>query len=485
MDTWLIAGIIIAALVAALVWLSFLEKPTSGFSRILRFVTVATVASVSFWLIAFGFPGRDVRGVAWSLLFGVGVWRLGAPLRDLRPIQWALALVAAFGVFFFWFKGGPDDVLAGVRLAVAVLVSVEISVVRRLPRAFRGPKRDNLTKEDRSPLEFTSDDGARLVDVIDLLFGSTRPDGGCGEAWKQRQGQRANNAHGSFARGVLCVDPGFRRTEPPPLFRAGQVTVLARFSNVKGHRRDGQSPRVDRDDSAKDVHGLSLRFDGNDVSALDIVALDIDRFIVRTRTDFIVFMRITAAGSLKSILGAIRMVAFGRTTLGAVRAALGKQIDSYANRTFYGIHTFWWRIGATTVPVRYVLTPELDAEWHQPPGDRRSRLDGDLSHNLGLKRLARFRFDLLDGSALNQRQLLDPVLPWPRRTPLVHVGELVLNQYVQHDDDHDALGFNPHHLTPGITPSDDEILMARRAAYPESHVRRLGNRADTRPGPSA
>jgi hypothetical protein len=489
MDWWMLAGLGFGVVVAAVVWASFLEEPSGLAARLGRLALAWAAGGIAFWLIAFGWPGRDVRGVALSAMVGLIVWRV-VPIRDLRIVQWALALGAVAAVFFGVLRGGPDSSLAWLRLLLAVGAAIGLIVIRRIPR-LGGRDQANPADEERDPHELTGDDGARLVDAIDLQFGSTRPEGEGrnGPMWDQRRIQRANNAPGSFARGVLEVDPAFRSQGPPRMFRSPVVDVLARFSNLQGFHPYNGRPKVHRNDSARDVHGLALRLSGRDVADLDVITLDIDRFVVRSRNDFLVFTRAVASTRLKRVLVISRLVVFGRSTAPAVHRALGRRIDSYLERNYFGIHTFWWDIGSQAVPVRYVLraTPSIGASVKSAPArDGRCKLALDLKRRLEGDGRARFELFLLDGRGLNRRRLLDPVLAWPKDTPPIHVGTVELRSYdADPDGGLDRLGLNPHHLTAGITPSDDEILMARRAAYPEGHVRRLANAAAPTNAPPA
>lgn len=482
MDWWMLAGFGFGVAFAFVVWASFLEPPSGGAARLARLTLAAGTGAIALWLIAFGWPGRDVRGVAWSVALGLIVWRV-APIRDLRIVQWALALGAALALFFGVLRGGPDGSLAWMRLVLAVGTAIWLVVIRRIPWTRRRAQATS-PDEERDPHELTGDDGARLVDAIDLQFGSTRPagEGRDGPMWDLRRVQRANNALGSFARGVLKVDPAFQRLGPPVMFRRPEVAVLARFSNLQGFHPQNGRPKVERNDSARDVHGLALRLSVDDVAELDVITLDIDRFVVRSRNDFLVFTRAVASTKLKRVLVVCRLVVFGRSTAPAAHRALGSRIDSYLERNYFGINTFWWDIGSSAVPVRYVLraTTSIGSSIKTTTSERDSRwkLELDLERRLEDDGCSRFELFLLDGRGLNWRRLHDPVLVWPKDTRPIHVGTIELRDYAADCGGAlDRLGFNPHHLTAGITASDDEILMARRAAYPEGHVRRLANAA--------
>jgi hypothetical protein len=71
---------------------------------------------------------------------------------------------------------------------------------------------------------------------------------------------------------------------------------------------------------------------------------------------------------------------------------------------------------------------------------------------------------------LHHSVLEDAMHPYPRRRPRQPLCTVTLTDVL--DSGPLGWGFDPFNLPPGVEPSDDEILHARRAAYPVSQVRR-------------
>jgi catalase len=69
--------------------------------------------------------------------------------------------------------------------------------------------------------------------------------------------------------------------------------------------------------------------------------------------------------------------------------------------------------------------------------------------------------------------LEDPTVPWPAHRVRVVMGTLSLNEVAADQvADGEKLSFNPWRLVPGIEPSADPLLRARRDVYEASRKRR-------------
>jgi catalase len=314
---------------------------------------------------------------------------------------------------------------------------------------------------DDALLPILSDDGEELVDVLDGLWGSTRRNG-------PRNGLRAVHAHGSLVRGR------FERTGKVPeclavaLFRTqGGLEVLGRFSNFNGAIR--------RDDRPRQTHGLALKFGSTEHAPMDIVTVDIRRFIAANPEDFAAVTRQFTRRGLRRWLGLAALAAAGRTSLVALVRSAVKRPASYAEREYHGLNTFLW--GRHQTPVRFRLTPLRHPGEDAPPVRLDAyMLDTELQDRLKGQGNVTFSLDVVVGKGLPKPRLLDPLHPWPRCAPVHPIGTVILNEYVPLDEhteeDHDPFLFEPFRLTAGVEPSADEILLARRAAYPASYLRR-------------
>jgi hypothetical protein len=363
-----------------------------------------------------------------------------------------LVVVSSTPRWWSWFVG------AIAVIALAVLLRRYVGSLR--PR-FLGVPRPDASDERFTPLEATSDDGEVLVDALDSLWGSTRLGG-------PRYSRRAVHNHGSGACGGFWP----ATTDTPAdiaLFAGGQpLAAVARFSNFSG--------TIHRDDSLRAPHGMALKVGPSKsvccalgaeddpvggLAGIDFVLVDIRRFPVSNRDDFYGFIRRYG-----------RWVRFGlfwamdRTRLNALKGMVPfRRPASYLTRRYHGLNTFHWN----DEPVRYLAVPGRRRR-SPTTGDRRWRLDRDLRERLRQGPVD-FELRLVRGRGLPLGLQLDARRAWPRLMRYWSIGTLRLDTYIP-PDEIDVLHFDPHRLPIGVEPSADEILMARRAAYPESQLRR-------------
>ena len=353
-------------------------------------------------------------------------------------------LVVRFGLHWTW--------LAALGTVVLV-VGVYRHVGSLRPRLLGVPRPESVL-EQVSPVSRTGDDGVQLVDALDQLWGSTRPGG-------PRQGRRAVHSHGSGASGTftsslpacVAVDVFDRRDasgQPIP------VQAIVRFSNTSG--------ALHRDDSLRTPRGMAIRLvpaDAGD-TGMDLILADGRRFPVDNVDDFYGFLR-----RFGRWLRYIPFALLGRTRVLALLDFIPiVRPTSFVNRRFHGVNTFSW----CGEPVRYLAVPTRSLRARVRSGDRRWRLDRDLRDRLA-QDAVEFELRLVRGRGLPRGLQLDARRAWPRWMPAWSLGTLRLDKYVE-PAEVDALGFDPFRLPVGVEPSADEILLARRAAYPESRLRR-------------
>lgn len=363
----------------------------------------------------------------------------------------ALGGVVAFALIYL-------EKLPSAWTVVAVLVIGAGTMARRQigspsPR-FIGVPRPDVVDEVLSPVEGTSDDAERLVDALDGVWGSTREGG-------PRQGRRAAHADGSGACGCfeLAADIDRSRIDRIPMFRsAAKFDALVRFSNFWGF--------APRDDSRRTPRGMAIKlvpYCDTDQAVLDFVLIDARRFPVNSRDDLYGFLR-----AFGKPLQLVVFLLLDRTRLRALAGTVAlRSPRSYLTRTYHSVNTFFW----DGQPVRFAVVPRSIPELAPTAtGDRRWLLDADLRKRLE-RGTASFEVRVVVGRGLPQRVLLDARRAWPRGTPAWTLGTLHLRRYVG-PTEIDRFAFDPHNLPAGIEPSADEILMARRAAYAESRLRR-------------
>jgi catalase len=256
-----------------------------------------------------------------------------------------------------------------------------------------------------------------------------------------------------------------------PFFAPGsRGQVIARFSNFKGEPA--------RDDGNRTPHGLAVRLDGGATGTLDLVLVDIRRFPTATREDFVSMTRAFGTKGLARAWQVSRMIFGGRSSLIAFGGfVFGSRPTSYVTRTYHGLNAFYWALeDAAPIPVRYVATPVDDAGRRVPGAvPSRALLDNDLRARLAAQEPVRFDVHLVLGKSPRGRRLgrhrIDNALRrWPESNRR-WLCQIELERYRAEGDI--PVRFDPLDLPHGITPSDDEILLARRAAYPASYLRRV------------
>jgi catalase len=392
--------------------------------------------------------------IALAVLAGLLV---GSVLYVTTPIVYgrALGILAFFAAAIALLTGGPWRWFAALPFVVAaVLVGIR----------WRGLRAVDAVPRDRTLVPFSFDDGDRLVDTLDAVWGSTRYGG-------RRHGLRAAHSHGSVVMGTWVRD-GTCGSPPSdvPLFDHAEGTVVARFSNFRGEVR--------RDDRRRMAHGLALELQAPGEASFAMVLVDVRRFPVATKEDFVALTKCAGARGLRRFKGFANLVIFGRTPIPALVGSMPwRRVNSYAERTYHGLNTFYCKLDGNKVPVRYLVAPvDAGAAAVQPATAARTRLDGELQTRLRSGRPLRFAVELVigrrrNGTNLSDDLVRDPTRWWGRRRERLRLCTVTLDQFVPTDKP-DRFLFEPFEVPIGFRPSDDEILSARRTAYATSYLRR-------------
>jgi Catalase len=418
-------------------------------------VAVVTAALVA--VLAGGFAGISAWfAVPLAVLVG---WLIASVLYVTTPVVYGRA------VGFLAFLAAAIALLApgGWRwfVALPLVIAVVLLGIR-----WRGVRAVDAIPRDRTLVPFSFDDGDRLVDTLDAVWGSTREGG-------PRYGLRAAHSHGSVAKGTWERD-GTCDTAPTdvPLFDHDEGTVVARFSNFRGEK--------ERDDARHMAHGLALELEAPGEASFAMVLVDIRRFPVATKEDFVVFTNCTRAGGLRKLTGLANLVVSGRTSIVAlVRSAPWRRVNSYAERTYHGLNSFYCELDGKDVPVRYRIAPVAGRTGVIRPETvalPRTRLDSELQARLRSGSPVHFAVELVlgrrrNGTNLSDDRVRDPTKWWGGRRETRRLCTVTLDQFVP-TEERDRFLFQPFDVPAGIRPSDDDILSARRTAYATSYLRR-------------
>nr|WP_027584911.1 catalase [Bradyrhizobium sp. Ai1a-2] len=282
-------------------------------------------------------------------------------------------------------------------------------------------------------------------------------------------------------------------------FRGHRVEVSVRFSNGFGgpKQHDGWS----------DVRGMATRFHlqggVKDGPATDLIATTLGEFFARNVEDFFEFTKIARQHPVqrespwRKILDMLQLKEPVRdpypkettnTDAGALSyanryrfaqlavfeaAQIGAPV-SYTRATYHAIHTFMVEDPhGVRRPVRFSWQPVAGVRTTDPTA---TPVDKYLRHELE-ERLRRWpaRFMLMMTIGEAGDALDDPTKPWSARRVRVVMGTLTLTNLAKDQvADGERISFNPWRLVPGIEPSGDPILHARRCAYEVSREMRGG-----------
>jgi catalase len=272
------------------------------------------------------------------------------------------------------------------------------------------------------------------------------------------------------------------------------VKVTVRFSNGSG------SPA--QHDGWNDVRGMATRFHLDGDRAADLIAMTLGGFFVRSVDEFFDFTKSALQTKTKRESPWHKLVDMlslkpplpdpppGQTQSGdagtldyadkhrfaqlaVFQAGMIGAPKSYVRAVYHAVHTFFV-VGPDGVrrPVRFSWKPvagvETTKDTVKAPAD--DYLQGELRARLK-QWPARMMLMMVIGEAGDV--LEDPCVPWPARRARVVMGTLTLEEVAADQlADCEKMSFNPWRLVPGIEPSADPLLQARRDAYEDSRKRR-------------
>jgi catalase len=275
--------------------------------------------------------------------------------------------------------------------------------------------------------------------------------------------------------------------------RRDPVDVTVRFSNGSG------SPK--QHDGWNDVRGMATRFHLDGGRATDLIAMTLGGFFVRSVDEFFDFTKsaqqtpVKRESPLRKILDMLSLMPPlpdpppGQTQSGdagtldyadkhrfaqlaVFQAGMIGAPVSYVRAVYHAVHTFFVVApDGVRRPVRFSWKPVAGVQTTDPakaPVD--DYLQGELRERLE-QWPARMMLMMMIGEAGDV--LEDPTVPWPARRVRVVMGTLTLTEVAKDQvADCEKLSFNPWRLIPGVEPSADPTLKARRDAYEESRKMR-------------
>ncbi|BBI99456.1 catalase-related peroxidase [Ferrigenium kumadai] len=304
--------------------------------------------------------------------------------------------------------------------------------------------------------EVTAD---QVVGAIEDVFGVT-------------QGQRRNHTKGTCAQGEFVGMTEVSAYSRSPLFSGKRLPVVARFSLAGGN------PKAP--DTAKTPRGMALEFTLPDGGLQHITMLNTPMFGAAQPSTF-----------LAQMIAMKPDPATGKPDPAKIRAFIDSHPDSrpqaeflashnppssYANSTYFGIHTFKFvgRDGKVT-PVRWRFVPR-DGEKRLSDAELKSSPPDFLERRLIERtRHGKVHWDMIVTIGEPGDPEDNPTVSWPEGRKEVRAGTLTISSAMpQHGAACEQVNFDPLVMAEGIEPSNDPILMFRSSAYAVSFVKRIG-----------
>ncbi len=297
-----------------------------------------------------------------------------------------------------------------------------------------------------------------VVQAIEAAFGVT-------------PGQRRNHIKGTCAEGEFVGTPDAARLSRSALFSGKPVPVIARFS------LSGGNPKVP--DTARSGRGMGLQFKLPGGQLHHITMLNTPMFgaaVPETFRDLMVAMRPDPSTGKPD---PEKLKAFRASHPDALPQAeylaSHNPPASYANSSYWGIHTFRF------VDSRGAVTP---VRWQFVPADGERPLTEDELKTAGANFLeerlveraqkAPVRWDMVVTLGEPGDPMDDPTQLWPASRKTVKAGTLSITSVTaQKGAACETVNFDPMVMAEGIEASNDPVLRFRSPAYAISFGKRL------------
>jgi catalase len=289
-------------------------------------------------------------------------------------------------------------------------------------------------------------------------------------AYGVHPGQRRNHTKGLCAVGTFAGMPDATVYSRSALFSGSQVPVVARFSIAGG---DPTVPDADRS-----PRGMALEFRLPDGRRQHMTMINTPMFFAampRTFLDKMIALKPDPATG-KPSPEALKAFAANRPESAGQATFLADHNPppSYANSSYYGIHSFKFiNRDNTTTLVRWRFVPE-DGE-KQLSDAELSSMPADFLEQTLITRTrqgpARWKMLLTIGQPGDPED--DPTLLWPSNRTELHVGTLTISSAMdQKGAACDPINYDPLVMADGIAPTNDPVLLFRSPSYVASFAKR-------------
>jgi catalase len=274
---------------------------------------------------------------------------------------------------------------------------------------------------------------------------------------------RAVHTKGVILEGSFTPDRAAQTIVKEPIFAAGTLPVLARFSLFAG------VPALPDNDDGASPAGFAVKIKAPDGDDFDVEANQHHNFIVATFDEFAVFLR--AVGATKPDTPHPNPVEQFLATHPKAKTFLESRTYplSYAQATYWGINSlkFTNAKGGSTF-VRYRFVPRA-GERYLTPDERRAQSASYLQDEIAARvATAPVVFDWYVQIAETGDKVDDPSIAWPESRRMVKLGTFTLTRLPDDPEStQKTLLFLPGQPHPGVEPADPMLVM-RNTAYPIS-----------------
>ncbi|MCK9381743.1 MAG: catalase family peroxidase [Sulfuritalea sp.] len=285
-------------------------------------------------------------------------------------------------------------------------------------------------------------------------------------------GQRRNHIKGSCAAGEFVGSKDAARYTRSALFSGKPVPVIARFS------LSGGNPKAP--DTAKSVRGMALQFKLPGGALHNMAMLNTPIFGAASPQTFLDLMLALQPDPATGKPDPEKMKAFKASHPDSLAQseylAANNPPASYANSSYWGIHTFKFINGKKQTTL---------VRWRFVPQDGEKRLSDDELKTAGANFLEQaligrtqqgpVRWDMMltIGTAGDPQD--NPTLAWPEDRKQIKAGTLTIKTATpQKGAECEPINFDPLVMADGVAPTNDPVLQFRSPAYAVSYAKRLG-----------
>ena len=301
--------------------------------------------------------------------------------------------------------------------------------------------------------------GPQVVEALEGSFGVT-------------PGERRNHTKGTCAVGEFVGSKAAAPYTRSKLFSGKPVPVIARYSLAGGN------PKVP--DTAKNPRGMALQFNLPKGQIHHFTMLNTPVFGAASAQSFLDLTIATRPDPATGKPDPEKINAFKAShpdNLGQAQyLASNNPPASYANSSYFGIHTFKFinKKNKTTL-----------VRWQFVPQDGEKRLSDDALKTAGPNFLEQalisrtqqgpVRWDMVISIGEAGDPEDNPTLAWPESRKKIKVGTLSIKAAMpQKGAECEPINYDPLVMADGIAPTNDPVLLFRSQAYAASFAKRLG-----------